>query len=368
MPTFYRALLEATGEWATRWPHSPFPWLERLGAVSQLGDVPAPEVERTADNLLRTSVEGAGSFRTTPPMPLLVAEVYLQYGLRIERVPELVQSSLREMKLRTERDEQSKSSPEMARYARKSLWLTSWNGMALLTDAHLRLKQTREARAVLEAMSGELARYKADAAAAPAEKEDRARFQATHWELQARLAEAENRTLEAFVFYQQALAIRPAQKGTTGERERLESKIRQLWTTLGGTDEGWANWSRREATGGSEAGVQLANAWESVDEPLPGFTLIDLRGRGWRLAEPFLKERGYTFPVIPAREYVQRFRPDAIIPRSWIVSPEGILRMEHVGFEREANDWLEQVLKQLQSAGAPTNRDTLNVRSPKPTR
>jgi len=47
---------------------------------------------------------------------------------------------------------------------------------------------------------------------------------------------------------------------------------------------------------------------------------------------PFLKEKNYSFPVLPAQQYVEDFISEIAIPRTWIVSPTGALRIEKMGF------------------------------------
>jgi thiol-disulfide isomerase/thioredoxin len=403
---YYTELMKATDEWTRLWPHSPIPWLDRMSAVGQLGDAPAAEVEATADNLLRTSAEGAGSFRATPPVPMLLSDLYLKYNLRVERVPELVRGGLREIEQQAAREEQSEQlSPEFAKYVRQNRRFMLWRGLVMMADAYLRLKQPQDARRVLEEMSANLTRQRVEAGASPGEKAGYAFFQATYWEWQARLAEAEGRKLEAFVYYEQSLAAHAAQDDQAVGREQLSRKARQLWRELGGTDEGWELWAKRDAAGEPGPPALLTSDGEPKGEALPDFALTDLRGHTWRLADlrgkvvliniwatwckpcqqelplvqrlhdslkgradvvvltlnidtdvglvgPFLKAKGFTFPVLPAHDYVEHLRPQAIIPRTWVVSPKGVLRTEQVGFGRDSNGWMERTMSLIQSASA----------------
>ena len=405
--TYYVALKNADDEWTRQWPHSFALWLDRMSAVSQLGDVPEVEVERTADNVIRASVENAGSFRTTPPVPLLVSELYLKYSLRLARIPDLVRRGLEETEQQAAREAQSEqTSPELAKYALQSRQFTLWRGLVMMADAYLRLKQPQNAVQVLEEMSASLAKHRPDAAAPAGDKGNYAYFQATYWAWQGRVAEAENRKLEAFVYYEQALATRPTQDDKSGSDEwgELPRKLQQLWSELGGTNEGWELWAQRGATNRAGPAAQLAAGGERKEEPLPDFALTDLRGHTWRLAnlrgkvvfiniwatwckpcqqelplvqqlhdslktrtdavvltlnidtdvgliEPFVKAKGFTFPVLPAYQYVQHFRPDLVLPRSWVVSPAGVLRQEQVGFGREASTWLKRTLDMIQNVG-----------------
>jgi AhpC/TSA family len=67
-----------------------------------------------------------------------------------------------------------------------------------------------------------------------------------------------------------------------GEKDELGEGARQLWTSLGGTDEAWKMWYGRRADA-------LANkatlTWETVNEPLPPFQLTDLKGKTWQIVD-----------------------------------------------------------------------------------
>jgi len=177
-----------------------------------------------------------------------------------------------------------------------------------------------------------------------------------YWENRARLAELEGRKADSLIFYQLAL-----QKRTTTPKlvagklnDELLDDARSLWTELGGTDSGWQMWIKSSTPKAEE---QADGHWEKPKQELPSFVLDDLSGKTWRLKDlagkavligvwatwcgpcqrelphvqklyeslkarpdlqiitfnvdedlglvaPYLKEKGYTFPVLPAHNLV----------------------------------------------------------------
>ena len=64
-------------------------------------------------------------------------------------------------------------------------------------------------------------------------------------------------------------------------KDELADNAHQLWTSLGGSDEGWKMWYGRRA----DALVnQAALTWEDSSQPLASFELADLSGKTWNLA------------------------------------------------------------------------------------
>jgi thiol-disulfide isomerase/thioredoxin len=66
--------------------------------------------------------------------------------------------------------------------------------------------------------------------------------------------------------------------------------------------------------------------------------------------EPFLKQNAFTFPVLPALAYVQNFFTVTSIPRSWIVTADGTLREERVGFDGDPDKWVDDAIKEIEKA------------------
>jgi thiol-disulfide isomerase/thioredoxin len=161
----------------------------------------------------------------------------------------------------------------------------------------------------------------------------------------------------------------------------------------------WALWSQPPAARGEEL---AEGRWEKVRKPLPPFELADLSGKTWRLKSlegksvlinvwatwcgpckseqpklqklyeqvkgrsdvqiltfnvhedaglvaPYLKEKGYTFPVVVAYSYVNSLLDSFGIPQNWIVDPKGAWRWTQLGFDSAETDWPQSMLQRLES-------------------
>lgn len=62
--------------------------------------------------------------------------------------------------------------------------------------------------------------------------------------------------------------------------------------------------------------------------------------------EPVVKAGGYTFPVIPARDWVSAFAAPLGVPQNWLVDPNGVVRQTSGGFEASP-DWAKRMLDKL---------------------
>ncbi|MCZ2077392.1 MAG: TlpA family protein disulfide reductase [Bryobacterales bacterium] len=259
-----------------------------------------------------------------------------------------------------------------------------WAGRPALAGALVELREFEEARSVLAEMKQWLAARTEE----PAE-EFRIR-QADYWLSMARLAEAEGRKLDAAAYYRLESENR-TEWDYFAERFARIDRMLELWRKSGGTEEGFRAWAGiREPAGG----------WQFASRPLIGFELRDLAGRSWSTADfrgkvtlvnlwatwcgpcltelphleklhrqmnsgegmqfvtfnvdedagslpAFMKRHSYTFPVIPAREFIQDRMRVTMYPRTWIVGRDGTIRYEHAGFSSRPERWLNETLELL---------------------
>jgi thiol-disulfide isomerase/thioredoxin len=401
---YFQALYEASTEWIKRWPENVSTWSSRFYAASSLEKLPQAELEAAVDGFLNTLEKNPGTVYAIPPFKLQVASLYLKRNIRLDRIPALVESGISEVEQREQRREQSDMiSPEQKREFGGNLKFVQWMGYSVLVDAYLKLQQPAKAREVLAQMAAALAKERPAESAKNREKIDYAEHQSTYWERMAKLAEAESRKLDALMCYQNALAFRPRrdEKAKQDKPDELADRTQQLWKELGGTEEGWRAWLARSEA--SKAAIETASMtpWEKQDKPLPDFALADLQGRVWKLAdlkgkvsfinlwatwcgpciqelphlqklyeqtkdrkdmlvltlnvdqeigliEPFVKEKKYTFPVLPAYSYVESILPLISIPRNWVVSTDGVIEMEQIGFGGDGEQWLKQALEMIE--------------------
>lgn len=398
---YHRAVLQITAEWLKQWPHDERSWLARASSLSELPDSANAEIGAAYDGYAQAHAQNAGYSYSIPPVEFRVAQVYLKRNFRLEQVAQLVLEGLHEIeRLETGRSgdlyPREEDTGGNVRYVR-------WQAWPLLAETYARLKQSEQARAVLAAMAEALRKEKPSDKARDALKQGYASNQTTYWQSTAKVAEAEQRKLDALTAWQTALSFRPAMATPkAGKPDELTESAQRLWKELGGTEQGWqAYLARNEATKKPAVAAETA-AWEAKNTLLPDFELTDLQGRKWKLAdlkgktafinlwatwcspcrlelpyvqklaeqmkdskdvlvltlnideelglvEPFMKENKYSFTVLPAQAYVHNLGAFSI-PRNWLISTDGKLTYESIGFGNEGEAWLKHALEMLQKA------------------
>lgn len=221
-----------------------------------------------------------------------------------------------------------------------------------------------------------------------------------YWLNRARLAVLENRRADGLTYYQMALQTRVSQPAVWHGRleDHLTDESHALWSDLGGTDIAWNVWIK--STGAKSQELALGR-WEKPKKQIPSFELADLSGKTWKLTklegksvlinlwatwcgpcnaelphleklyekvkdradlqiltfnidedlglvEPFMKEKGYSFPVLPAFSLVVNLLEGFGIPQNWLVDPNGTWRWTQLGFGAES-DWENDMIRRLEA-------------------
>ena len=243
---------------------------------------------------------------------------------------------------------------------------------------------------------GEVQSVRSEVESAPPANRKR---ESDYWSNRARLAALENRKADALTYYQLSLQTRlsppPAWHGRISDP--VSDEAHAIWKDLGGSENAWAIWTKPPASRPQEA---AQGRWEKPTKPLPAFELADLSGKTWKLAtlegksvlinlwatwcgpcntelphlqklyetvkdrpglqiltfnidedlglvEPFMKEKGYTFPVLPAFSLVTTLLDGFAIPQSWIVDPKGVWRWTQIGYGGEP-DWVDAMIQRME--------------------
>ena len=63
--------------------------------------------------------------------------------------------------------------------------------------------------------------------------------------------------------------------------------------------------------------------------------------------EPFMKRNKYTFPVLLGQAYADGYGVNSI-PRNWIVSVDGKLVFEGIGFGGDGEEWLKNAVQMIE--------------------
>jgi thiol-disulfide isomerase/thioredoxin len=168
---------------------------------------------------------------------------------------------------------------------------------------------------------------------------------------------------------------------------------------MGGTETAWTVWSKPPA----EKPAEAADArWEKPTQTIPSFELADLSGKTWKLTDlkgkvvlinlwatwcgpcnaelpeleklyektkgrsdiqiltfdidedvglvaPYLKEKGYTFPVLPAYSLVVNLLNGFAIPQSWLVDTKGDWEWTQIGHGAD-DSWVQDMMQKLETA------------------
>ena len=221
-----------------------------------------------------------------------------------------------------------------------------------------------------------------------------------YWQNRGRLAALEGSKADGLTYYQKALHMRmnPPEPSEGRVTDDLFDEARALWKKLGGTETAWNIWSKPPA---AKIQVMAESGWNKPTKAMPAFELADLSGKTWRLKNlagravlinvwatycgpcqaelphleklyrklkdrsdlqiltltidedpgavaPFMKEKGYTFPVLPAYSFVTGLLDLVGIPQNWIVDSKGEWRWTGAPAVPDA-EWEDAMLKQLES-------------------
>ncbi|MDR3702588.1 MAG: TlpA disulfide reductase family protein [Candidatus Sulfopaludibacter sp.] len=381
-------LLEVSAEWVAKWPNSDFAWVERREAlVSLTAGMNVSTVPRGAE--LWKQVD-ENIMRLRPPHMFAASAAYdwVTAGVNVEAAEKLL---LDEIAWQDGQPRQvPKASPTLADLVDQAQFTGSRFVMLYtLAWAQIHLKQFDQARATIESVQSWLEgdfrlHYDTDPLEAFPD------YEAKYFQLSADLAMAEGRKVDALAFYHAYLA-NPYYRRGYGAPGPMNS-LNRLWKEIGGSDAGWTAFSavpplppdvpvgRRGGRFPSWANVTYF-PWVKVDYKLPPLQIADLMGRTWTnrdfqekttivylwssLCSPcwpalnavqiladevkgrpdvqvvtlsvdqdrdklvvFMQQKGYTFPVLASKPYVQTVLPQYLVGQFWIVDGSGSVRLQ----------------------------------------
>jgi hypothetical protein len=282
---YFTELLAQSVQWVKERPNDVYILMNRLDAMEHLDNVPAAEVEAEAEKEVRVAEINAGPQGLDSDSYFNAAEVLAKKHLEPERVLELARKGLAKW------DSESKQPPFSDLYATKDNLAdqkfyqaySRSNGMEFEIAASIELKQPQQAQLELQQLDEQLQDVKSLAGDKQDRKQGYADQLTGYWWLMARDAELQGRKLDAMAFYENALLTRldAKIKPETGVKDELADNARELWTSLGGSKEGWTTWYARPA---EALANQATLTWNDANDPLPSFDLTDLNGKTWNLA------------------------------------------------------------------------------------
>lgn len=401
---YHQARLQTTAEWIKRWPTDERSWMTRVHALNSFKGATGEDME-AAYNGYAKAHEGEMFSYSTPPLETTVARFYLDRGFRLEKVPALLLKGLNEI----ERIEKARGVSDLFTFgdeADGNLNYTRWQTWPLLAQAYARTKQSANANEVLAEMADALKKKEPDEKASDARKRSYTYNAGIYWQAVAKVAEAEQRKLDALAAYQTALSLRPKSNTPAAGKDELTENTQRLWKELGGTDQGWRAYLARVDTKSKPATAEVAT-WDTKNTAMAEFDLMDLEGRKWTLADlkgkvafinlwatwcgpcrlelpyvqklreqlkdrkdvvvltlnideevglvqPFVKEKKYTFPVLLGQAYADSQGINSI-PRNWVVAVDGKVMFEGIGFGNDGEEWMKKAAEVIEKVKGGTN-------------
>jgi thiol-disulfide isomerase/thioredoxin/tetratricopeptide (TPR) repeat protein len=380
-------------EWVRQWPNTPTAILSewiRINRFTRNGD---PAVLSTED--LAVIDRTMEYFSTSPemvmwpPLETVVARLYVTARVRLDQVPQLLDAGLAHIRKQEKyRISEELVPAEMRAHARDNPQVTWAQYEPIRADYLLAVKRTADARAIIEAALNKL-----DTA-----PPGRVEFERREWLRRLGDADAQDGNVEsALTHYQQSLSRMPREvldrasaRGTTGA-------IKRYYLAHGGTSAKWLEWAAAKVP------VQPRTiSAQQFNVALPSFSAKDLTGRNWTLHDlkgkvtfvnlwatwcgpcraehpsiqklfesletdpkaqvltisvdedpaavrSYMKDEGYSFPVIQAQALADRLMPYAGLPTNFLVNPSG-RRTAMYPFSGDPAS-LERLRKDIQDAG-----------------
>jgi hypothetical protein len=280
---YFSDLLQQSAQWAKERPYASFIWSYGLDAMENLDDVPAADVEKAADQMLKVAMENAGPEGPESYTYSDLAELLSKKHLEPERVVEWAQKGLAQWEIESKEPPYDLNDKDNIDNLKYSQVYSRLQILEFEVDGYLQLKQADKAEISLTQMDEGLQDLKSRVGDIQRHKKSYANRLSAYWGLMARDAELRGHPLDAMGFYENALLTRldAGQKPESGKKDELADNAHQLWAKLGGTDDGWRLWYGRRADAlANQAGL----TWEDANLPLPTFELADLKGKTWTVA------------------------------------------------------------------------------------
>jgi len=368
-----QSLFVVSAEWVAKWPDSKLAWDLRRQSLLGINNHSAELWKQVGENLIRL----------TPPHTIASSVGYDWVTARVN-VEEAEGLLISEIQWDDGRPKfQSSSEPTLADLIDEANFNSrAFGPLCTLASAQIQLRHFAGAHTTIERLhawlDGDFKRYY-DQDPFEAFPD----YQSKYFIRSAQLARAEERNTDALAFYQ-SVVTNPYFHRAYGNY-LYSGETHALWKQTGGTEEGWTVFSRVPSL---PAGVPKAHEgvsyepWLSLRYKLPELNEPGLDSRIWttrdfegkstivylwvtscgplcwsnlpaiqalynkikdrpdlqvvtlsvdedrQTVSTFMKEKGYTFPVMVGKSYAKRLLPQMILGQYWIVDATGAIRLQ----------------------------------------
>jgi thiol-disulfide isomerase/thioredoxin len=333
-----------------------------------------------------------------PPAPIIIAQRIIERGGPYESVPDLTTAGFVETdRLLAANDLYGRGDAALAKQ-RSTVYLY---GYLPLIEADLQLGRISNAGEALAQAETRLQIIRPPEGASSQEKNGFGSLAAPYWFLHGEYAEKEGRKIDALVDYRNALSLYPPRRPNPDRRAEVMASAERLWKELGGTTQGWTDWSAQSSLAGFYAGSGGAEAWSKLADSSPDLILTDAMGNHWNprdlakkttfitmwaswcapcLAElPYLEKLYQQFksrddiailafdvdddpaamnkalqkvqvsiPSIAARDFAYSIVPEMATPANWIITPGKTEMFLEDG--NSLDDWLKNAAAAIEKA------------------
>lgn len=405
-PEYWKKLLAESDAWIQQWPFESEPRRLRLEALTHVEGSAPEEIAKAGDEWLRVYEVRGDAFGISPY--LQIARVYAEKGMRTDELRGLIDKGVQDTRRTAGAPESDLDYHDAA--SEMSHHLLQWNTLGTAADLDIQLRRYDQAHDLLlefgkslEGQPAGVVEYRYWERMVRLARAENRTLDALAYERNAIAANLRDAAVAATYANSEARIARLAKV----RAERTE-EARALWKSLGGGEQAFAVWLALPP--GSEpvpvpparpAALTAAEPWKPIGKALPEFALADAQGRTWHLAdlqgkvtlvnlwatwcepcraelpyvqklyeavhgrgdlavvtfdmdenpgliEPFLKENHYSFPALPAFEYVRKMGPVSGIPQNWIVSAAGVIEQGRLGAGEPDDRWVAAMIARME--------------------
>lgn len=386
------ALYKVSAAWIEQWPDNRFAWDQRRDALVETRSHSAEDWKQVADGLTRT-----GLTENQHSLTHLIAQDWVAADVMVKEAVDLLrglldwsetdppaQSDLIQGTIAADLDQANRAKFRFAI-------------LVTLADAATKLKDFDLAHSTLgklhKWLDTEAPKYYDQDAMSFPDREGR------YVLLMARLAQAEDRKLDALAYYHQLITNPVYVREYAGPVNIAGA----LFKELGGSDEAWAVWSKAQPWPAGKPEMprgMFLPPWDAVHRSLPDMhvpdaagrivTLADFKGKTtfvflwatwcapcWRelpamqklyeavkgrpdvqvvgfsvdenpaIVDRFMKERKLDFPVLVSKSYVERVLPELILGQTWLVDNGANIRLQRENGPFTEQLWVDEALDKL---------------------